>query len=122
MCTQGDLCPGALVFNGRASCDGPRASSSVTPVSEPETVGAAPRVRESALSSDPKPRAFGQGWTAWPLGTQPRGGLGRDEPECLFDDSLSSIYFSANSRDLGFLGLHFLPLIPAVPWRRAWRC
>lgn len=61
MCAQGDLCPGALGFNGRASCDGPRASSSVTPVSERETVGAAPQVRESALSSDPEPRGVQTG-------------------------------------------------------------
>ena len=61
VCAQGDLCPGTLRFNGRASCDGPRPSCSVAQVSEPETVGAAPQVRESALSSDPEPRGVQRG-------------------------------------------------------------
>ena len=32
-----------------------------------------PQVQESAHPQTPSPRVFRQGWTAWPLRTQPRG-------------------------------------------------
>ena len=75
-------------------------------------------MRESALSSDPEPRGVQRG----PWGLSP--GEVWDEMDlkgALMILSFEHLFF-ANLRDLGFLGLHFLPLMPAVPWRRVSRC
>ena len=75
------------------------------------------------------PRVFRQGWT--PSGQHGPRGLREGAVWGEMDINISLMilflqhpFFSANSRDLSkavaFLGLHFLPVVPDVPWRRAW--
>ena len=87
VCTQGDVCPGALGFNSRASRDGPRASSSVVQVSEPETVAAAPLSAGVCPSLDPEPKGVQTGLDSVAPKDSAQGVLVQDGCERLFDNS-----------------------------------